>query len=278
MKHTTKKRAFSKSRHTVFGMVAVLACALLLQGCGSNYDADTSTVFVEEDGKIVTVDVEAFDEGTYSQKELDSYVQESIDAYNAQNANSIKKKKISVKDNVATLILQFANQTAYQDFYGVELFTGTIAEAKENGYTFDVEFAKISDGKAVLCEAEEILNSEEALKVIVIKTNTTVQVDGEILYVSAENISEFQTNSVSIQSGSHILEAQTSDTESTQNTQGTESTQNTESTEDEGSVGEDELLITTEETEQTVEFDFGDSESETTTSQFSEVYTYIIYK
>lgn len=252
----------------------VMTCTFLLASCGSGYDTDMSTVFVEDDGKIVTVDVEAFDEGTYDKKELESYVQESINGYNAENAKSIKKKKISVKDNIATLVLEFANQTAYQDFYGVEFFTGTVAEAKENGYPFDVVFAKLSDGKAVVCETEEIVNSGE-LKVVIIKANTTVQVDGEILYVSAENISQFGTNSVSIQSGSHILDVETADTQNTQNTQGTEGTENDESTEDEGSVGEDELLISAEET---VEFDFGDSETETATSQLSDVYTYIIYK
>lgn len=281
MKYTMKKQNFKSEpkksnlfpmiSKTTSGIVTLLACALLLSGCDSNYDADTNTIFVEEDGKIVTVDVEEFDESTYSEKDLKSYVQESIDLYNQENADSIKQKKLSVKDNTATLVLEFANQTVYKDFYGIELFAGTVAQAIEDGYAFDTEFAKFSDGKAILCEAEEILNAEEELKVVIIKSNTTVEVDGEILYVSAENIAGVEKNSVFIQDGSHISNLEIYEDKSTQETEGTETTQ---ATEDEGSVGEDELLITTEEAE--VNFDFGEEESKT--SPFSEVYTYIIYK
>lgn len=272
MKHIAKKRS-----SVSLMMLTLFACVFLLTGCGSGYDADTNTVFVEEDGKIVTVDVEEFDANTYSEEELKTYIQENINSYNGETER-IKQKKLSVKDNVAKLVLEFADQTAYEEFYGMELFTGTIAEAKQNGYAFDVEFAKISDGKPVICESDEILKSEEALKVVIVKANTTVEVDGEIVYVSAENIANFGTNSVSIQAGSHILDVATADTQNTQATEGTEHTELTETTENEGSVGEDELLLTTEETEEEVEFDFGDSEEETTTSQFSEVYTYIIYR
>uniref|UniRef100_UPI004055F7EE hypothetical protein n=1 Tax=Agathobacter sp. TaxID=2021311 RepID=UPI004055F7EE len=280
MEHTAKKRNLkSKRKKKAFplipvaasGVAVILACAFLLVSCGSGYDADTSTVFVKEDGKIVTVDVEEFDEGTYSESELKSYVQECIDLYNEENADSVKKKKLSIKDNTATLVLEFADRNAYEAFYGIELFCGTVAEALENGYAFDVEFAKISDGKAVFCEAEEILNTEEELKAIVIKSNTDVEIDGEILYVSAENISDLEPNRVSIKSGNHISNLEVYGEESAKGTEGTEGT---ETTEDDSSVGEDELLITTEEKE--MAFDFGETES--AGSRFSEVYTYIIYK
>lgn len=271
---TQKSSIFRMISKATSGIVTVLVCVLLLSGCGANYDADTNTVFVEEDGKIVTVDVEAFDESTYSEDDLKSYIQESIDLYNQENADSIKQKKLSVKENTATLVLEFANQTVYEDFYGTELFTGTIAQAQENGYAFDVEFAKLSDGKVSLCEADEILSTEEELKVVIIKSNTNVKVDGEILYVSAQNIAGIETNTVSIKDGSHISNLEIYEGNSTQETQGTESTEITQTTENEGSVGEDELLITTEQEE--VEFDFG--EEERTESPLSEVYTYIIYK
>ena len=267
-----QSKQFFKRSSVASSMLAMFMCAFLLTGCGKGYDADTNTVFVEEDGKIVSVDIEAFDKNDYSEKELKSYIQESVDSYNAKNADSVKKKKLSVKNNVATLVLEFVDDKAYQEFFGTELFQGTIAEAKEKGYAFDTEFAKFSNGKVSLCEAKEILDKED-LNVVVIKSNTNVEVNGEILYVSAQNIAGVETNRVSIKEGSHISDLEIYGTESIE---GTEEIEGTEVTEDEGSVGEDELLIEAEETE--MKFDFGDSEESGSSSQFSEVYTYIVYK
>ena len=267
-----QSKQFFKRSSVASSMLAMFTCAFLLTGCGKGYDADTNTVFVEEDGKIVSVDMEAFDKNDYSEKDLKSYIQEAIDSYNAKNADSVKKKKLSVKDNVATLVLEFADDNAYQEFSGTELFSGTIAEAKKEGYAFDTEFAKFSNGKVSLCEAKEILDKEE-LNVVIIKANTNVEVNGEILYVSAQNIAEVGTNRVSIKEGSHISDLEIYGTESIEGTEGVEGT---EVTEDAGSVGEDELLIEAEETE--MKFDFGDSEESGSSSQLSEVYTYIVYK
>ena len=267
-----QSKQFFKRSSVASSILAMFTCTFLLTGCGQGYDAETSTIFVEENGKIVSVDVETFDKNDYSEKELKSYIQESIDSYNAQNADSVKKKQLSVKNNVATLVLEFVDSNAYQEFCGTELFQGTIAQAKEKGYAFDVEFAEFTNGKVSLCEAEEILDKED-LKVIVIKSNTNIEVNGEILYVSAQNIAQVETNRVSIKEGSHICDLEIYGTESVE---GTEEIEGTEVTEDAGSVGEDELLIEEQETE--VKFDFGDSEETGSNSQLSEVYTYIIYK
>lgn len=267
-----QSKRFFKHSSVSTSILAMFTCAVLLTGCSKGYDTDTNTVFVEENGKIVSVDIETFDKNDYSEKDLKSYIQESIDSYNAKNADSVKKKKLSVKNNVATLVLEFADDKVYQEFSGTELFQGTIAEAKEEGYAFDTEFVKFSNGKVSPCEAKEILDKEE-LNVVIIKSNTNVQVNGEILYVSAQNIAEVGTNRVSIKEGSHISDLEVYGTE---NIEGTEEVEGTETTEDEGSVGEDELLIEAEEIE--MKFDFSDSEQAGSSSQLSEVYTYIVYK
>ena len=265
-----QSKQFFKRSSVALSMLAIFTCAFLLTGCSKGYDVETNTIFVEKDGKIVSVDVEEFDEGNYSEKDLKSYIKECIDSYNAKNKDGVKQKKLSVKNNVATLVLEFKDDNAYQEFSGTEFFQGTIAEAKEKGYAFDTEFAKLSNGKVSLCSVEEILNTKEELNVVVIKSNTDVEVNGEILYVSVENIAEVEANHISIRDGSYISGLENYRTEDSQ------VTEEVEVTEDDGSVGEDELLFTTEE-ETEVKFDFSDEKADVT-SQLSEVYTYIIYR
>lgn len=248
-------------------LIAVLA-VFLLRSSGK-YDADTSTVFVLDDGKVVSTTVEPFDENTYSKDELKGYVEEVVDTYNIENGeNSVKQKSFSVEENVATLTLEYANADVFESMEGIELFIGSIAEAQAAGYVFDAEFASVADGKAEACTTEAFMNDAE-LKIVIVKANTKVCVDGEILYVSTANIAEVSEEYVVIKEGADTLHLAVQD--------GTESVEeNIDGTEiPEGAIGEDELLSGEDENAGMV-FDFG--EEEITGSQYSEVYTFIIYK
>ena len=59
---------------------------------------------------------------------------------------------MNIKDGVATLVLEYANDDVYEEFIGTEIFVGTVAEAIAEGYTFEGQFAKVSDGTATACE------------------------------------------------------------------------------------------------------------------------------
>lgn len=241
--------------------LVILIVALVFSSCGSEYaKTDTCTVYVLKDGKIVSTDIEAFDEKKYEKKELESYVKDVIDTYNAENEkDSLKKKSLKVKDDVATLVLEYASDEVYKDVNGVDFFTGTVKEAQEAGYKFDVDFAKMSDGTAFLAGLEDF-EKDDTYKVVIIKSNRKVVVPGEVCFVSTQNVAKVGEDYVLIKSGSELLTTEI-DTEF-----GTEAEGSDESiSEDELISGNDEMI-----------FDFGDeSEDE---SLYSEVLTYIIYK
>ena len=44
---------------------AILLFAMIAGGCGQSYEAESRTLFVLKDGKIICTDVEAFDQNTY---------------------------------------------------------------------------------------------------------------------------------------------------------------------------------------------------------------------
>lgn len=242
-------------------ILIVILGIFIFGSCGTDYaEADTNTVFVLKDGKIVSTDVESFDQKKYNETEFESYVTGIVDTYNKKNGeDSLVKKEFIVEEGVATLVLEYSNGDVYEDINGVEFFTGTIKEAQKAGYTFDVNFAQMKDGKAVAADAKDFVKGEN-YKVVIIKSNTKVVVPGEICFVSTQNVSKVGEDFVLIKDGSALLTEEVFD-----NTE--------ETTEIEGAVGEDEV----EGGDGEIIFDFGDEPDEES-SQYSEVLTYIIYK
>lgn len=244
-------------------VLIVLLAIFVFGSCGIDYEkADTNTVFVLKNGKIVSTDIEAFDEKTYDKEKLEAYVDDVIDTYNKENGeNSLKKKSYLVENNIATLVLEYANADVYEAVNGVELFAGTVKEAQKAGYSFDCGFAKMVDGKAVAATSEDFVGGED-YQVLIIKSNTKVVLPGEVCFVSTQNISKVGEDYVLIKDGCQLLtEELSTDTEFGTETEGSDD-----------SISEDELVSGDE----NIIFDFGEEEEQG--SQYSEVLTYIIYK
>lgn len=119
--------------------------------------------------------------------------------------------------------------------------------------------------------------NDASYKVVVIQANTNVSVKGTIAYVSVQNTNYIDSKTIAIREGTSIFNNEKeNNTEATEKQEGTETVTETENAEQ--AVSEDDLLnAATEETEKV--FDFSDDASENKTdSEFSQVYTYIIYK
>lgn len=272
-KRKRSARARQKQKLMITGGLAILlivlvVLALFVFGSCGTYDVDRSTVFVEENGKIVSATMEDFDEETYSEDELKEFIKSAIEEFNNENGEkAVKQKSFSVKDGVATLVMEYANESYFKNFEGTEIFVGSIAEAMEAGYAFDSQFASVAGGVVREASLEDFVNDSE-YQVVVIKANTKVVIDGVIYYVSTENVDSVGEDWIITKSGAaNLLAAGTENV-------GDEVTEATEVEGADGAISEDELLL---ETEQELIFDFGDGEEEAG-SQYSEVYTYIIYK
>ena len=248
------------------GLAAVLSI-LTLAGCGqSDLKADTDTVYVEKNGAVLSMDVEAFDQEYYDEAELKEFVDSEVADYNGQHGEkSVEVKDLSVEDKTAKLKLAYRTVDDYTAFTGVELYQGKVVQAMAAGYDFDVDFAAVDEDGVHGVPGSEITDQGD-LKVVVIKANTNVQVDGKILYVSCDNVTLTGKNTVSIQTGTGIEKTWKTEAEQVP---ATEVTEGTESEDD--FVIEGEVLVSTEEPESVVTDIKGDP-SET------DVYTYILYK
>lgn len=260
-------------------ITAMILCIGMLAGCGASYAVDESTVFVQKDGSIVSTDVEEFDENTYDYDGLKKYVDDAIRTYNDDNGKGqVKLKNLSVKDHKATLTIAYDSAADYQKFNDIELYTGSVAEALAAGYSFDVSFASVEDGKIALCDVDEFLN-DASYKVVIIRGNTNVKVKGKISYVSTVNTTYVDGSTIAIREGTSLVgqENETQGTEAATEVAGTELP--AEMQETDGAVSEDDLLSSgDEETEVIFNFDEAEGDGSAVESEFSQVYTYIIYK
>lgn len=258
-------------------LLAIILCMGMAAGCGSKFTPDESTVYVKKNGSVVAVDVEDFNTDTYDKDKLKEYVEDTVSEYNKENGkNRVKFQKLSVKDDQASLTMEYKTAADFRKFNGIDFFAGTLAEALAAGYSFDADFACVENETPKVCSREDFIKDGN-YKVVIIKDNMDVKVKGKIAYVSTKNTALKDQSTVSIRVGNHLFGTD-SDTQRTEVVPVTETTEaETAAAETETSVSEDELLSSTQEDSQVV-FDFEDEKYTGENGEFSQVYTYIIYK
>lgn len=162
-------------------------CAAILSGCAGRTDADSSTVFIDKKGKVISVDVEDLDKDYYDGEELESYIKELIESYTDKNGDTVSLSSFKVKDSVAKLKMEYDSYEEYAKFNGIEFFAGTVLGARAEGYDFDVDFYDAGDGEEKKKASKEDVLDDDDNKVVIIRANLNVQVPGKILYVSEQD-------------------------------------------------------------------------------------------
>lgn len=193
-------------RKILFAVIFIL-CAGMLSGCSSKADVDTSTVFIEKKGNIISVDVEHLDKDYYDTEELEEYITKHLEEYTQTNGDTIEQASFDIKDGIAKLKMEYDSCEDYTGFNGIELYTGNIVEAQAAGYDFDTDFYSVSDSdEKKKVSGDEVLKDDEC-KVAIIKANVDVQVPGTVLYISGEDTEMVGNDTVSIVSADANEEA-----------------------------------------------------------------------
>ena len=183
-------------------MLALSCCigmCMLMAACGTKLDVQENTIALQRNGKILEAAVETFDQSYYKEDELNSYIQNAVDDYTAEHGKkSVSVTESKVEEKKAYLTLQYENAETFQDFSGIECFSGSIVEAQSAGYDFEQDFYPVTDGKAdkKTVRGSSLLEDDD-LKVLIVKENSDLIVPGKIAYVSTEGTevtSEKQVN------------------------------------------------------------------------------------
>ena len=176
-------------------LVLCLALVFSVTGCGSTFDTAESAVYVKGNGTVLEASIESFSEDYYNKEDLESFIDESISDYEAEHEKgSVKKVKLEVENETATLFLKYKSGEDFAAFHGEEFFCGTMAEALAAGYTLNETYYKVNNDTAT-GNAVASSDMEGDLKVVIMKERMGVKVKGTICYVS-DNVEVVDKNTV----------------------------------------------------------------------------------
>ncbi len=188
-------------------MLAMLMCFGMFAGCGS-FDSDETIISVGKKGTIETIDVEPFDKSYYTEDDFKAFAKEAIDAYNlSHEVDSVELTEFTVSENEAKLKMKFKTAADYSNFQDVFLYHGTVAEAVEEGYDFQVSFSTVENGEITLAALPSEVLEQEKLNVVIVQSDMKLKLPGKICYVSGQNAVLTAKDIVSIEDGGDTLEA-----------------------------------------------------------------------
>lgn len=191
-KRSRKAQRIRRKRILVLVVAVILVAGLIAGICfGTGVfekRAEKSTLTLREDGSLICEEVAAFDGEQYDKAALKTYAKQEIQAYNDENGKDrIKLERVAVKDETAYMRIWYKSVEDYSAFTGYEIFSGTVEKAQEAGYTFQDSFAQVTEGKKGDSAAMETVVADASQKVLIIRENITVNIDGTLLYVSEES-------------------------------------------------------------------------------------------
>ena len=171
-------------------LVLTIVAALFAAGCGLSNRDDISTMIVDENGALVCALVEP-NEGDYTEAELERFIQKQIaqvpGAAATESAEESEQPRITLnnldlRDNAVHIEMSYQSWQDYAAFNEMTCFVGTIAEAEEAGYSFDVE---LLDEEGAAADAETIAERAKEWKVLIIEEPMNVRVPDKILYATS---------------------------------------------------------------------------------------------
>lgn len=163
-----------------------LIFAFTLTGCGdvNVKSLEETTLIVSKKGAVKDVIVESFDKDYYSENELKTFFDNRINEYClGGNEGKVKLSELKVKKGVAKAVLDFDAIASYTDFYKEsELYYGTINDAYDSGYSFDVSLRSFITSDII--DKSEIMEMKKAM-VIITNECSRIVCPRNIAYISS---------------------------------------------------------------------------------------------
>ena len=171
-------------------LILTLALTLSLAGCGK-FLKSVNSLEIDGSGNVKAFSISEFDKGYYSGTELRKQILDSVSEYNESAKDErISLKSCKVSKKMARVLLKYKSLEDYAAFNNVLAWSGTLADAVEEGY-FDKDTAVMSsDGtlKTTVGELESKFGGKTAsrrgssLKVLIVEEPLMIKVPGKIRY------------------------------------------------------------------------------------------------
>ena len=166
-------------------LILTLALTLSLAGCGE-FLKSVNSLEIDGSGNVKAFSISEFDKGYYSGTELRKQILDSVSEYNESAKDErISLKSCKVSKKMARVLLKYKSLEDYAAFNNVLAWSGTLADAVEEGY-FDKDTAVMSsDGtlKTTIDELESKFGGKtSSLKVLAVEEPLMSKVPGKIRY------------------------------------------------------------------------------------------------
>ena len=118
------------TRKWIMRALCILCLAAMLTGCGREPEVTETTIEVKKNGQVVHTIIEDFSESYYNLDELESTIQQACDTYNASAGKEAVVLKAAKEndDHTVTVVMQYADASAYSAFNDLHDRTGMEAE------------------------------------------------------------------------------------------------------------------------------------------------------
>lgn len=194
-------------------IVSVLLISIILWGCGEKNQTGNQTESAEpsaiagteieilKDGSIVETITEEFTKAYYDETNLKDMLLAEVEDFNqGLDGGNITVDKFENTGGKLTVSMKYPSAdiyTAYNTdpYNNKALFCGTIAEAHDAGYNFDISLTDAKSGSTI--GKDDILGMGSS-KILIAEAPSRVKVTGKILYVG-ENVAVSGKNQANMQ-------------------------------------------------------------------------------
>ncbi|MCD7744843.1 MAG: hypothetical protein LUI13_06150 [Lachnospiraceae bacterium] len=109
---------------------------------------ESDAVSIASDGSVTEMMEDTLDQSYYDVTELESMITSEVAAYNAENgADSIKIESFEHDGTNVSITLWYASCEDYASFNNTEFYCGTMIGAQIEGYLFEADFSRVSEGE-----------------------------------------------------------------------------------------------------------------------------------
>lgn len=168
--------------------ILTAAVFLFLSGCGGSYDAEENTIYVKRNGEVIETNVETYDASYYDAAELESFINEALDAYAGEG--EVSMVSFAMEDKTAKLTLSYSDGETYQDFNQRTFYNGKVVQAQAAGYDFNTPFystetaSESTEAEGTGAVPRDTVVDDPNLRVVILEENVHVELPGRIIYYS----------------------------------------------------------------------------------------------
>ena len=167
----------------ILAAVAVMSFTVTgLTACGKE-SAGVSSVSIDKDGKVTNVLYEEFDKDYYSLDELTNMAEDEISDYNSEYETQrimLSEANLLEDESVVKLTMDFESTSDYSFYNQVDLFYGTVEEARNSGYELNLNLV---DDKGEKIDPS-IIDKNPDRHIIITNDKTNIKTPYNIQYMS----------------------------------------------------------------------------------------------